>query len=236
LEKLQFKLGDPCFIVSDEAGHMCIMPGQVVHISGTPKPHYGGMAMHSARLGRAISAEGTAYATAKEARAHARAQLRKRERTTLGALGARLARIPLIGYRPNWDIPTSMPRWGEAVYVHDEEAGEVLEVTVGFIGLTFASFEAAYDPSPGNGEVSMVPMRHWWANKETAFNAARYHLYREFTFVPKEEVARRADAAIEKIWSDPEERLRDPEWNRRHNEGLRAFIKAVQDRVPVAAG
>lgn len=226
-----WKLGDPCFIVDTEMP-MRVMPAAVVRISGLPCPHASAMALNPERLAGPLDEEGEPFLTEAAARSYARAELAKKT----SQMNAYLTRIPLEGYRPTLEPLPGMPDIGQVVYVLDEEACEVLEVTVGWIGLDFGAWQAGYDSSPGNPEANMVRIREWWSSKESALWGARNRYYKEFAFVPKEVAAKRVDDEIEKIWSDAAERMSDPEWNRKHNEGMKMLIKAARGQSPIAAG
>ena len=208
------------------------MPATVVCLSGLPNTHARAMAMNPTRLAGRISEEGTPFSKEQEARNCARCRLAART----SWIAARLTKIPLEGHRPRFESPLSLPEFGQVVYVLDQEAEEVLEVTVGWTGLDFGTWQAGYDSSPGNPEANMVIIREWWSSKECALWGARNRHHKEFAFVSKEEAAKRVDASIEKVWSDAAARLRDPEWNRRNNEAMKSFIEAVRARTPVAAG
>lgn len=223
-----WKLGERCFIASlDTSAHPIkarVMPAQVIHVtSGTATA----MAQNPERFGSQFT-EGIPYRTERDARAALRAELRKR----LGMLGA-LRKLPLQGWATGFPVPEGFPSLGATVYLIEPESREVLEVVVGFLHLIEG---AGYDEAPENPETSMRRIREWFADRERALAVAQKRHGMAFMFVPKEEVAARAAAAINAIWDAAAKRLRDPEWNRRHNEAMKGFIEGLKDRQPLAAG
>lgn len=232
MSQTKWKLGDACFIVDAESERVQVMPAKIFRISGLPTT----CAWACSYVERAFSAprrhEGEPFPAEKEARKHARALLTKR--TSWAA--AHLTKIPLAGREPRLPTLVALPDIGQVVYVLDAAAAEVLEVVVGFLGIEFGQVEAGYDESPGNPETSMIRIKEWWQTLEGAQAAARSRYTAPFGLVPKEEVARRANARVDTIWAEAAARLKDPEWNRQHNESVRLFLDELRGRAPIAAG
>lgn len=215
-----WKFGEPCFITDMSIGltqaTMRIMPAIITHIGGTDGRVATATAFSTDDFGKQF-VEGSPHASEKEAREWLDNYVTR--------ISDAAKQAEVSGMRPGWYIPSALPRNGETVYVIDKKTGEILEVVVGIVKFDHGFLEFGYDESPGNPETSMIRFGEWWKSPDEAQRAAKEKFGRELPIIAKAEVARRADARIEKVWDDTMQRLNDPAWIARHNEGMRKLAK-----------
>lgn len=209
-----WKLGEPCFIVdmsiSMMHARMRVMPAIITH---TASGFARGTSYSPGMAGKQFI-EGTPFACEKEAREWIAGYV---DHITAAAKDAYLE-----GMQPGWQIPEA-PCVGDVIYGIDDEAKEVFEATVGIVRIELGRLEVGYDQSPGNPEASNVRIKEWWRWRSEAMNVARARHNCPIEFVSKEELALRTNKEINKIWSDAEKRLTDPEWIKQFGEGIKAL-------------
>ena len=198
----KWNLGDRCFIANIQCGenyNACkIMPALVTHIGGIgDSASYTATALASKSRKNAIGKtrfEGEPFETKAAAREHI---LHFAKNVMVAAKNA-----VVTGRHQKVSLPSRIPQTGDVVYTIDWGAKEVLEVVVYHVNLMGkGKIEVAYSPSP-QSEVSCIELIKWYRSRAAANKAVRKKYQRSFTFISREKVARRADAEIEKIWTD----------------------------------
>lgn len=214
MEKRQWKLGDPCYVadvyIAQGRMRFRVMPARVVHVAGitgksstaqsvNPRPRM--------RLGYwEPFTEGSPFASRWSAFAHVWREMRKNSISLFMP-------IQFEGEAPEMkDLPADIPALGQVVYGLDLEMREIFEAQIGYLRYEFGRIDIGYDQSPGNPEASNVRLKQWWPTRA----AAEIHVHQNhgegWTFVSKEDLARRTNAGIDKIWSDATERIKSPEF------------------------
>lgn len=206
MEKRTWKLGEPCFIVdisiSDLHANMRVMPAIITCLSGTKERlSASATSFSTGRLERQFI-EGSPFASEKEAR------------EWIAVYTARISSAgetaELTGMHPGWSM-VEAPLVGDIVYTVDPAKREILQVAIGFVRFEFGRLEVGYDP--GDPEASNVQIKEWWNTRnEAQEHVSKCYPYMQFSFVTKEELARRTKKEIETFFSDALARAQSPEF------------------------
>ncbi len=220
MEQRKWKLGDGCYIadVNIEQNRMRfrVMPARVVHVAGIGKRVATAQSDNprlKSRIGRwEPDTEGRPFASRWSALMHVRRTMRKNSISFFTP-------VKFEGEAPEMkNLPADIPELGQVVYGLDTERQEIFEAQIGYLRYEFGRVNVGYDQSPRNPEASNVRIKRWWPTRAAAEMYAHQHHDGGWAFVSKEELARRTDAEIEKIWSDAMERIKSPESKAQMNE------------------
>ena len=200
MQEPQWRLGDPCFIVdlSLNPGYvrMRIMPAAIIN----PPAGFARATNPPAIVGRWWT-DGDAHPSEEAARAWIKNYVEE--------ILTASRDVPLVGTRPEYQFPKSVPLPGQIIYILDEKTGEVLEVEANFFSLE-RGLEVGF--SLRNCEAGGFAITEWWATKETALRDARKRWNKEPVFVSREDLERRADEAVEEMWRKAHENIHSPEF------------------------
>lgn len=212
MEQRKWKLGDQCYIadvnIAQNRMRFRVMPARVMHVAGIDRR----VAMAQSVNPRLTSlldrweptTEGRPFATQWSAFLHVR-------RTMWKNSISRFTPVRFEGEAPEMkNLSADIPELGQVVYGLDTERQEIFEAQVGYLRYEFGRVNVGYDQSPGNPEASNVRIKQWWPTRAEAETYVHQHHGKSWAFVSKEELARRTDAEIEKIWSDAMERIKSP--------------------------
>ena len=207
MSKPVWNVGDACFIVDLHTDPRCIsvkiLRATVTQVFNTEGTHARALSLNRNLLGRPETV-GQPFASVKAARQFLRTYAKQVRRAA--------SRAEVSGEGPAWQLPQDAPKQGDTVYTLDVEQKELLQVTVGIVRVDNGQMEVAYDQSPGNPEASNVRMRRWWTTWEAAEIYVHQNHGEGWTFVSKEELARRINGDIDQIFTKAQARLRDPLW------------------------
>lgn len=229
MKQQKWLLGDYCYIadvyIAQGRMRFRVMPARVVHIAGitsraataqsvNPLPNW-------LQLGYCEPfTEGKPLATRFSAFAHVWSEMRKNGISFFTP-------IRFEGAEPEMnDLPEDIPVLGQVVYGLDIEKREIFEAQIGYLHYKYGKVYVGYDQSPGNPEASHIRIKQWWPTRAAAeIHVRQNHEGEGWTFVSKEELAKRTDAAIDKIWSDAAERAKSPEFKARMNNLVEELLR-----------
>lgn len=214
MERHTWKLGDRCYIadVNIAQGRMRfrVMPARVMHVAGingrfataqsvNPRSESPLDPWPSATTGCPFASKWSAF---------------RYVRRIMRENGISLSvPIQFEGEEPKMgSLSADIPELGQVVYGIDTGKWEIFEAQIGYLRYRFGRVYVGYDESPGNPEASNVRIKQWWPTRAAAEAYAHRHHGGGWTFVSKEELARRTNAAIDKAWSDVLERIKSPEF------------------------
>ncbi|MDR3571886.1 MAG: hypothetical protein P4L81_06920 [Candidatus Pacebacteria bacterium] len=212
MEKCKWKLGDTCYIadVNIAQGRMRfrIMPARVVHVAGITGRTATAQSVNpgpKSLLGRREPfTEGRPFPNRWSAFAHVWCEMRLHHISLF-------VPIRFEGEPPKMEaLPADVPELGQVVYGLDTELCEIFEAQIGYLHYEGGKVDVGYDQSPGNPEASNIQIKQWWSTRASAEIHVQQNHGEGWTFVSKEELARRTNAAIDKLWSDATEYIKSP--------------------------
>ncbi len=227
MSQRKWKLGDSCCIadvnIAQGRMHFRVMPARVVHIAGVngrtataqsvnplPKLQFGYWDPLT---------EGRPFANRWSAFVRVWQEMRKNSISLFTP-------IRFEGEVPEMkNLPADIPELGQVVYGIDTETRELFEAQIGYLHYAYGRLEVGYDQSPNNPEASNVRIQQWWPTRVAAEACVHQTQKEEYTFVSKEELAIRTNAAIDKIWSDAEERIKSPAFKASMGNLVESFMR-----------
>lgn len=226
MEQRKWKLGDRCYIadvsIAQNRMRFRVMPARVMHVAGIDRRVATAQSVNprfTSLLARwEPTAEGRPFASLWSALLHVRRIMRKNSISYFMPVRLEGKALEMK------NLPVDIPELGQVVYGLDTERQEIFEAQIGYLRYEFGRVNVGYDQSPGNPEASNIRIRQWWPTRAAAETYVHQHHGKSWAFVSKEELARRTDAEIEKIWSDAMGRIKSPKFKAQMNE----LVKTLQ--------
>ncbi len=125
---------------------------------------------------------------------------------------AALKNVEVSGQGVSLELPANLPACGDCVYIIDEKLGEVQEVVIAWLGRgrEYGPIHVGCDPGLGNPETSFQRITKWWSTLKEALDSLGAGA-NSYKVVSKVELARRAGAEIDEIFSRAEKHHRSPQ-------------------------